>query len=914
MKALLSRKLLFVVLLLTALVAFFTFSSTHRRIDYISDVKPIINKKCITCHGGVKQKAGFSLLFRSEALANTESGKPAIVPGYPGKSEMIRRITHDDPDERMPYKHAPLSKEEIRILKQWISEGAVWGNHWSYVPLQQVKIPAPTTSFFGRSSSSQKWIRNDIDIFILNELSTQDLSPSYEADKETLLRRVSLDLTGLLPTDNIAKDFIIDTSSVAYEKLVDALLASPAYGERWTGMWLDLARYADTKGYERDDSRTIWRYRDYLIRAFNEDKPYDRFITEQLAGDLLTDPTDEQLIATAFHRNTMTNDEGGTDNEEFRTAAVIDRVNTTWETLMGTTFACVQCHSHPYDPFKHEEYYQFLAFFNNTRDEDTYEEYPVLKHFNKEDNLKLESLNKWISNRISPAKAKEITTFIKTWQPSINSLQADQLINSELADTKWLALRNHASARIQKVSLDKKNTLITRFQSWMNGGIWTVHLDKPGGKILTKIKVPKTKGWEIRQFNFPASSGMHDLYFSYSNPALKKPDDSGIMFDWFYFTENFPEGSDSAKKQFWQLVTSSTDGTPVMLENPTDFFRPTYVFERGNWLVKGNKVLPGTPASLNPMPEKAPINRLGVAMWMTNPQHPLTARTMVNRLWEQLFGSGLVETLEDFGTQGEPPTHKDLLDWLSWQYIYTYQWSTKRLLKEMVMSATYRQHSRIKNESPDKDPYNKYYSRGPRVRLAAEQLRDQALSASGLLNKKMFGPSVMPYQPGGLWLSPYSGLDWEKSRNGDQFRRSVYTYWKRTAPFPSMITFDGGAREVCISRRIRTNTPLQALVTMNDEGFIDMARNLAFQMRRSGSRVRDQINYGYKKILFKNITPEKGRALEKLYQHAFQEFTSDSNKTCEMTGLMNENNNAETAAMVVVANALLNLDEVITKN
>ena len=323
-------------------------------------------------------------------MKKTKSGKYAIVPGYADRSEMIRRIKLKDPEERMPYKHTPLKNEEIEILTRWINQGAKWGDHWAYVPVKKEEVPVPQPSFFGLIPAKKiDWVKNDIDYFIYDKLKSEKLQPSPEADKATLLRRVSLDITGLPPSETIARQFLNDNSNNAYEKLVDSLLASPHYGERFTAMWLDLARYADTKGYERDDSRSIWRYRDYLINAFNKDKPYDQFLIEQLAGDLLPGATDDQFIATAFNRNTMTNDEGGTDNEEFRTAAVIDRVNTTWQALMGTTFACVQCHSHPYDPFKHEDYYKFLAFFNNTRDEDTEADYPLLREYNTEDNAKL---------------------------------------------------------------------------------------------------------------------------------------------------------------------------------------------------------------------------------------------------------------------------------------------------------------------------------------------------------------------------------------------------------------------------------------------------------------------------------------------------------------------------------------------
>jgi hypothetical protein len=352
-----------------------------------------------------------------------------------------------------------------------------------------------------------------------------------------------------------------------------------------------------------------------------------------------------------------------------------------------------------------------------------------------------------------------------------------------------------------------------------------------------------------------------------------------------------------------------------MMDNPRELFRPTNVFERGNWLVKGDEVKPGVPESLNPWPSNAPPNRLGLAMWMTDSKNPLTARTMVNRLWEQLFGQGLVETLEDFGTQGAPPTHKELLDHLSWKFMHEYNWSVKKMLREMVLSATYQQDTKVSDELLDKDPYNKLYARGPRIRLSAEQIRDQGLAVSGLLSDKLYGPSVMPYQPAGLWLSPWNGLDWEKSKGEDQYRRAVYTYLKRTAPYPSMMTFDGAAREVCTSRRIRTNTPLQALVTLNDEAYVEMARHFAYRMQKeAGNNVVNQIKKGYELALYKPISQEKLNVLKRLYDEALQRFKADPNETCEIIGVMDEHNNPETAALVVVANAMLNLDELITKN
>ena len=916
------KKILFILAVVIVIAASaFIISSHNSQIDFNTQVKPLLNKNCITCHGGVRRQGNFSLLFRSEALKKTKSGKYAIVPGHAEKSEMIRRIKLNDPEDRMPYKHTPLNKNEIDILTKWINQGAKWGDHWAYVPVKKEEVPVPKSSFFGLIPAKKiPWAKNDIDYFIYAKLQKENLQASPEADKATLLRRVSLDITGLPPTENLAQQFLSDSSSNAYEKLVGSLLASPHYGEHFTAMWLDLARYADTKGYERDDSRSIWRYRDYLINAFNKDKPYNQFLLEQLAGDLMPGATDDQFIATAFNRNTMTNDEGGTDNEEFRTAAVIDRVNTTWQVLMGTTFACVQCHSHPYDPFKHDDYYKFLAFFNDTRDEDTEADYPLLREYKKEDSAKLIFLINWLNGNGYTKRAKEAYTFLKTWQPSINSLTADSFVNSELNDTKWLIFRNHAIARLKKVDLEHKSELIYRYRGYLAGGTWVIHLDKPDGPVLKTMKVPKTKDWTITSVDFPVASGVHDLYLTYTNPNLKKPDESGMLFDWFYFTEPLPgndkEGYAAIKKTFWDLVNANVGTTPVMMDNPGDMHRTTNVFVKGNWLVKGDIVEPDVPESLNPFPNKAPRNRLGMAMWLTDKQNPLTARTMVNRIWEQLFGKGLVETLEDMGTQGAVPTHKELLDYLSWNFMNDYKWSVKKLIKEIVMSATYREDASVTKEAGEKDPFNDFYERGSRVRLSAEEIHDQALAVSGLLSEKMFGPSVMPWQPKGIWLSPWNGQYWINSKGEDLYRRAVYTYWKRTAPYPAMESFDASAREVCLARRISTNTPLQALVTLNDSFYIDASRHFAYRMiEKSGIKnPAKAIQCGYEIALHKTISQPKLIALEKLYNNAYHIFYNNQEKTCEMIGEKNEHNNPETAAMVVVANAILNLDELITKN
>ena len=906
------------------IVGIFSYSWIFRaaKIDYNTEVKPILNKKCITCHGGVRKKAGFSLLFREEAIDKTESGKAAIIPGDPDHSEFMRRLTSKNPEERMPYHDSPLNEKEIATLRQWIREGANYGTHWAYAPVKEVSLPKPKGALWGLLPAPKPdWVKNDIDYFILDRLNKEKLNPSAEADKKILLRRVALDLTGLPAPARLAQKFLSDRSDKAYSELVDSLLSLPQYGERWTALWLDLSRYADTKGYERDDSRNIWRYRDWLIRAFNADKPYNTFLTEQLAGDLMPGATDQQFIATAFHRNTMTNDEGGTDNEEFRTSAVIDRVNTTWETLMGTTFSCVQCHSHPYDPFRQEEYYKFMAYFNNTRDEDTYADYPLFREYHGNDSLYSREVTAFLGQHATKDIREEYIRFLRTGQPAINSLVADSFVNAELADTKFLVMRKNSAARIHKAGPNGKDHLVFRFTTMPDDGKLIVRLDSAKGPELFRLSLPGTKDkWQLMETDIPIYSGVHDLHFEYASASLKKQTENGVLFDWFWFTNAFPgkgkPGYDSAYRHFMALLrTDKSTTTPIMMDNPSELFRQTNVFIRGNWMVKGKAVEPGVPRSLNAFPSQGPQNRLGLAQWITSTDNPLTARTLVNRLWGQLFGMGIAETMEDLGTQGIPPTHRELLDHLSWQFMHNMNWSIKSILKEMVMSSTYRQDSRADPERLQKDPQNRFYARGPRVRLDAEQLRDQALAVTGLLSDRMYGPSVMPYQPPGIWLSPWNGKSWVASNGDDQYRRAIYTYWKRTSPYPAMLTFDQSAREVCLSRRIRTNTPLQALTMLNDSTMLVASRQLAYGMGQPTPKdVKEAIAKGYERLMGRVAEKKKLDVLEDLYQKALTSYNKDPEKSLAMSGLKDRSKSPETAALVVVSNAMMNMDEFITKN
>lgn len=915
-----NKKAWLVVAGVAAIAGSFAFFSKDDAVDFSAEVKPILNKNCLSCHGGVRAKGGFSLLFREEALANTESGKPAIIPGDPDHSEFIRRLTVKDPEQRMPYKHEPLPAEEIALLKRWVKQGAKWGDHWAYLPVKQQTIPKVTVE---SPDKNGPWGVNEIDAFIGEKLAANNLQPNKEADKATLLRRVSLDLIGTYPTNEQSKHFLESKDPNAYEQLVDSLLASERFGEKWTSMWLDLARYADTKGYESDQGRNVWAYRDWVIRAFNNNMPYDQFINEQIAGDLLPDPTDAQLIATTFHRNAPNNDEGGTDNEEFRNSGNLDRVNTTWEGLLSSTFACVQCHSHPYDPFRHDEYYQFLAYFDNNRDEDVSSEAPYLRQFSDSDRNSLTMLTQWVQQQAGTTEAKRVKTLVQTFQPAINSFRADSLKNATVINNNGnLAMFNDGWARLPKANLEKADEGMMQLVCYQPGAVIDMHLDSMNGPVFARVPVAKEDKWKRQLFNFPQQSGIHDVFMHFKSSAFKPEPGKNppllVFFDFFSFQPSLPgknaPGYQQAKSDYTRLlVNTNTSGIPIMQENPAAWQHSTYVWERGNRHLKGKDVTPAVPAVLRfAQPANAPANRLGLAQWLTDKRNPLLSRTLVNRFWEQLFGTGIVETLEDMGTQGISPTHQALLDQLSYRFMNDYTWNMKQLLKEMVMSATYRQVARW-NDKAAEDAANKLYARGPRVRLSAEQIRDQALAASGLISYKMYGPGVMPYQPDGIWLSPYNGARWHRSQGEDQYRRAVYTYWKRSSPYPSSIGFDAAQRNVCSARRIRTNTPLQALTTLNDSAFIDMSRHFAQRMTtEAGSDPAKQISRGYELLLYKTIAPKTLQVFTDLYRQSLTEFKSHPDKAIAFLPA-NNNANPELAALTVVANAMMNLDEVITK-
>ncbi|HRQ72669.1 MAG TPA: PSD1 and planctomycete cytochrome C domain-containing protein [Phycisphaerales bacterium] len=785
-------------------------------VSYTRDVRPILSNRCFKCHGPdeAAREAGLRLDTFEGATGALRHGGRAIVPGEPGAGELLRRVTSDDAEERMPPPEAgaPLTAREVETLRRWVEEGARYEAHWSLVAPRRAEPPRV---------GDEGWVRNEIDRFVLARLEREGLRPSAEADRSTLIRRVSLDLTGLPPTPEEVEAFVGDARPDAWERVVDRLLASPAYGERMAGAWLDQARYADTKGYEADRRRTMWPWRDWVIRAFNADLPYDRFIAEQLAGDLLPDAGRDALVATAFHRNTMTNDEGGTDDEEFRVAAVVDRVNTTMQVFMGLTMACAQCHTHKYDPITHTDYYRVFAVFNTTLDADRMDEAPTL-----------------------PIPVPER--------------------GADLA--RALATVEHAERLPERVA-----EILARVE---------------GGRAPVRDSAHSARPWS--------------------------PFDEWT--DLFAFLD---EGIARARADL-AAVEATLPQLPVMREQAAEERRTTRRMERGSFLSPAEVVEAGAPSAFHAWPEGAPVDRLGFARWLTDGGNPLTARVAVNRAWEQLFGAGLVETSEDFGVQGSLPSHPELLDWLATEFVRD-GWSVKRLVRTMVLSATYRQSSAVTAEGLERDPGNRLLGRGPRFRLDAETIRDQSLAVSGLLSRKMYGPSVFPPQPEGVWSIVYNADRWETSVGEDRYRRALYTFWRRTSPHPAMTTFDAPSREFCLPRRIRTNTPLQALVTLNDPALVEAAQALARRvMTEGGADPAARAGYAVRVCLARRATEAEVGRLVALYESELAHYrarpTDAGALATDPLGPLPEGMGAaEAAAWTTVANVLLNLDEFLTR-
>ncbi|MFT4540046.1 MAG: hypothetical protein ACI835_002495 [Planctomycetota bacterium] len=1125
--------------------------------DFTREVRPILAGNCFACHGPDEssREAGLRLDTIEGALA-LRSSRPAIEVGDAAASLMMERIRSDDDAQLMPPAHSgfELDSREIEVLAAWIESGAKYEPHWSFVAPQQAALP---------EVADPGWVRRELDYFLLAALESGGLQPAQEADRATLLRRLSLDLIGLPPTPAELAHFVESQHEDAYGRVVERLLASPHFGERWASVWLDMARYADSSGYGSDPLRDIWRYRDWVIEALNEGMPFDEFTIQQLAGDLLPDADVNTRLATAFHRNTMTNTEGGTDDEEFRVAAIKDRVNTSMQVWMGLTMGCAQCHSHKFDPISHREYYQVFAIFNQTEDADRGDDSPRLAtptRAQREQRADLEvqiadargRLQDMSQDRLADQVAWEAQA-LQSWQAiawqAVSSKAGTQLEtqpngllvalgDSPETDTYILEGVVHgqaASALALDVLADESlpsggpgrspgngnfvlndlRVTIPRAEGATSPHASRVRISMPGeGRILSLAEVEiwsddenvarvgvaaqssvgyegpaslaidgNTSGvydeqsvthtateanpwWEVR-FDQPVridririfnrtDGNLEERLDDFSITAYDSTDvalwgtwvalppnpsvdialaqyeprallsdatasfeqdgwpitnaidsDDGSSSGWAIgpkqgsdhyasFKLHVPEGAlqrsggrirltlvqshggqhtigrlrartslsadagalsaqaaellriarelrtDEQQQeldQAWRAqspllagereVLAMLEGslaavpnptTPVMVELPEGRRRTTHVLEKGNFLIPLEPVEAAVPAAFHRPAADVPLDRLAFARWLISEQNPLTARVAVNRFWARIFGTGLVDTEEDFGTQGEPPVHPELLDHLSLAFIAS-GWDTKALLRSIVSSATYRQSSRHRSPEQELDPQNRLHWRGPRTRLSAEQLRDQALALSGLLSDKMFGPSVFPPQPPDLWRAAFNGQrDWATSQGEDRYRRALYTFHRRTIPYPSMSTFDAPSRELCTPRRIRTNTPLQAFVTLNDPVFIEAARALANRVRvEGGTDTRERLKYALEVCTCRPASDLSIRRLESLLDQErlhWAETPADAATflEVEISEMMTEFELVESAAWTVVANVLLNLDAVLVKD
>ena len=1004
----------------SALASALSPSPAGDEVDFEREVREVLETRCTRCHGERKRKADLRLDSAAGLAAGGESGAPLIVPGDPAASLLWQRVTHDDVLERMPPSGDPLTAEQLDGLRRWIEAGAAWPEddgaraHWAYVPPVDPAVPEVAG------------VDHPVDAFVVAARGGEPVAP--QAEPAALLRRVSLDLTGLPPDPATVRAFEADPSDAAYARLVDELLASPHYGEHQAREWLDLARYADSQGYEKDDRRTMWRWRDWVIDAFNADMPFDRFTVEQLAGDLLPDATIDQQIATGFHRNTMTNREGGVDAEEFRVAAVVDRVDTTATVWMGSTLGCARCHDHEYDPFSQREYYELYAFFDHTEDDGTSDEprlpapTPAIEAAVAAADARAAELDALLGTQ-TPALDAELAAWLAAWGDGFawRTLRPDRTTAAEgtrlavLDDDSVLAVGDvlstdtytlglplaagggeasgaaaaepvvglrlevltdetfpgvggpgrtgHGNFVLNELSLarvgaDGVETPVALAgaradhsqggnpawpaghavdgdpsSGWaVGGGEGAGHqlvvelaeplVPSPGERLLLRLEQGFGGGHLIGRLRVAVTARPVDALVDVPPPAveavLETPADAR-------------DGEQLARLEAWHrgvapslAVARAARSALQRPEVPTALVlrereepRDTRLLARGSHLSPGDPVSADVPAVLPPLGARsdgARPTRLDLARWLVTPGHPLTARVAVNRHWARLFGTGLVATVDDFGTQGERPSHPLLLDWLARRY--EEGWSTRALLRTIVTSRTYRQTAAAPADAWREDPANRRLRRGPRVRVEAETVRDVALAASGLLARTVGGPSVFPPQPEGTWAMTYSADRWETSEGDDRFRRGLYTFWRRTAPYPTYQLFDAPSRELVCARRDRTNTPLQALAVLNDPVFVECARALAARLlalpdATDAARVEE----GYRLCVARAPTAAETAVLLELLadRRAAGREDPEAAATFAHGEPAADLDAGELAAWTLVANVLLNLDETLTK-
>jgi hypothetical protein len=1026
-------------------------------IEFNRDIRPILSDKCFTCHGPDKSHRVTAFHFDVEESAKQDLGNGhfAVFPGDLAKSALIQRVTAQDERRRMPpiASGRKLSEREIALLKEWIEQGAKWEKHWSFVPPKRPDVPQVTDG---------AWARNPIDSFILHRLEKEGLKPSPEADRATLLRRVTLDLTGKGPTPAEMDAFLTDKSPDAYERVVNRLLASPHYGERMALPWLDAARYADTSGYQQDHERFMWRWRDWVIQAFNKNMPFDQFATEQLAGDLLPNPTLDQKVATGFNRNHRTNAEGGIIAEEFAAEYVVDRVATTSSVFLGLTVGCARCHDHKYDPISQKEFYQLFAYFNNvpelghSRRGNTN---PYIKAPTPEQQSELKRLDVEIAGvnagmaRLEPTITSAEGAWLKSvskgkpadWTPARGLVAYYPLdgtlqgkitpSTSEASTPEWKGDGKFADGVFSKAaSFDGSNVIdagnVGNFD-YMNKftlSAWIFPVEGTGAIVTRFQGEPQGKGYGMRindrrlEMLFAFRTPDHDILVDTEkqlelnrwhhvmatyggNPearnvalyvdgirqdvkvigdlltesaTIKEPlriggeggsqnRFHGLIDDVRVFdTELTPEEagilaasktlnelggvppaqrtkaeSDKVRSAFltsgaapasindlFQQLTKLREERQRKYENVSTLMvmeelpapRETHVLLRGAYDQPGEQVTPGVPAILPPMPGDFPKNRLGLAKWLVDSSNPLTARVAVNRYWQMYFGTGIVKTVDDFGSQGDAPSHPELLDWLATEFIRT-GWDVKAMQKTIVTSATYRQVSKATPEVFQKDPENRLLAHGARFRLPAEMVRDEALAISGLLVEKEGGPSVKPYQPAGLWneLAQLTG-DYNQDHGDNLYRRSLYTFWKRTIPPPSMANFDAPSRESCIMQRGLTNSPLQALDLMNDVTYVEAARVFAERMMKDGgSSESDRIAFAFRLAIGRIPTDREKQILSDSLHYARDRFATNPDNAVKYLKVGEHPRDQkldpkELAAYTSVASLIINLDETVTKD
>jgi mono/diheme cytochrome c family protein len=999
-----------------------TKSDAVQTVDFARDIQPIFKANCERCHGAKVSQADLRLDQKSFALK-------AITPGNSKTSLLMRRILGEGGEARMPMGGEPLKPEQIELIRRWIDAGAMGGdavlstqssalnNHWAFVAPVRPAIP---------QVKNKAWVKNPIDHFVLAKLEQNGLVPSPEATKTQLIRRVSLDLTGLPPTIAEVEQFVADASPDAYEKLVDRLLASPHYGEQWGRHWLDVARYADTNGFEKDQARTIWPYRDWVIKAINQNMPFDQFTMEQLAGDLLPHPTLDQKIATGFLRNSMRNEEGSVYPEQFRVEGLIDRVDTMGKAFLGLTVNCAQCHTHKFDPIKHDEYYKFYAFFNS--DEEPYVEVPSQEVIAKRAALKskiekiqddLLAKDGGLPQRLQAWEA-QARQYEDKWEVlKIDSFYSSRAKIEEYCDDGSVRVESYrypdASFAV-KAKTNLKNitgfrlefltdpTLRRNGPGVSNDGTLSLSefaveatngdktekvifsqvqsdFERPDSPVKNAIDGDSKTGW-----NSDAGPGKRNqnrkIVFTAKNPigfadgtnlaftlahnqgsvqitgrfrlsvttAEKPPFDAlpakvrsilstpaqqrtkeqqREVLAYFISTD---EKCAEASKAIDEALKDYPDSTTTLILAQRSTPRETKIFKRGDWKNKGETVTPDTPAFLHPFPKDAPRNRLGLAEWVTAKENPLTARVIVNRIWQQYFGNGFVASPEDFGTRCETPSHPELLDWLAVEFRdgamgrqgdgakKPNAWSIKDLHKLIVMSATYRQASKVTPALLEKDPYNKWLTRAPRLRVEAETIRDLSLAASGLLSQKIGGPPVYPPIPEGVLDLGFGGaMKWETSKGEDRYRRAMYTFWKRSVPYPSLSTFDAPNADVSCPRRVRSNTPLQALTTLNDKMFMEAAQGLALRVwKEGGSDDRSKLRFAFQLCTARLPAQLEEQELLAMLQKEYENFQGKTAmavyvSAADLDNIPPDIDLHKVAAWTMVARVLLNLDETITR-